>query len=361
MNDVYRMIKKAAQVEMPVLIMGESGTGKELVACEIAERSAAHKRPFVSLNTGILTRELVSSELFGHVKGSFTGAGERKIGRFEEADGGTLFLDEIGTMEDRVQVALLRVLESGVFRPVGAKRDLTANVRIIAATNIDLDEAVERGQFRPDLLHRLQVFRISLPPLREQRENIPMLIFHFLDVFREEFELPESEITQEAFEVLTHYHWPGNIRELKNVIAQAVVLADGKPIKTKHIPTRIIQRVAAAAGSLHDSAPTSTSTPAMQTVEAPATVEVDAFEDEEAAAPAGSSAAKGNGAFHADTTPRGNDDGVFIPVGTPLKEVERIFIAKTLSYCVNNKTKAAKTLGISRKTLYDKLQRQRSA
>ena len=359
MNDVYRMIKKAAQVEMPVLITGESGTGKELVACEIAERSATHKKPFVSLNTGILTRELVSSELFGHVKGSFTGAGERKIGRFEEADGGTLFLDEIGTMEDRVQVALLRVLESGIFRPVGAKRDLTANVRIIAATNIDLDDAVDRGEFRSDLLHRLQVFRISLPPLREQRENIPMLIFHFLDVFQEEFELPEPEITQEAFDVLATYRWPGNIRELKNVIAQAVVLADGKPIKTKHLPTRILQH-ATTPGSSREPAP-ATSTPVTQSAEAPVGIETDSYDEEDVAAPVNASASKGNGAFHGEGGPRANEDGVFIPVGTPLKEVERIFIAKTLSYCVNNKTKAAKTLGISRKTLYDKLQRQRSA
>ena len=236
---VYTLIERAAAVDVPVLICGETGTGKDLVANEIHRRSRRAAGPFVAINMGALSQEMIASELFGHTKGSFTGAIENKQGRFAEAEYGTLFLDEIGTMEDRTQLALLRVLESGVYRPMGATRDRTADVRIIAATNEDLDHAVEEGRFRADLLHRFQVIQIHLPPLRELADDIPKLAHHFLHEFNEEFGFALEGLTDEAARMLSAYPWPGNARELRNAVAQAGVMAERGLIDVEQLPERV--------------------------------------------------------------------------------------------------------------------------
>lgn len=330
MREVFGLIDKAVKVEVPVLIAGETGTGKELVAREVHARGARAAGPFVAVNTGALSHELVGSELFGHVKGSFTGAYENKKGRYEEANGGVLFLDEIATMEERVQVSLLRVLETGTFRPVGGKEDRHADVRLIAATNEDLASAAHAGRFREDLLHRLQVYRINLPPLRDHLEDLPMLIDHFVEVLRTEFKMSIDGVSEECRQAMCNYQWPGNVRELKNVLAQACVVCEAGTIEFVHLPQRLRREVDAAAilprrdyprpNGQHgqDAAPRRELTPV----------------------------------FHSPT-----QDGVFIPVGARLDEVQKAYVLKTLSYCSNNKTQAAKMLGVSRKTLYDKLAR----
>lgn len=331
-RQVYSLIRKAARVNIPVLIVGETGTGKELVAKEIHERSARADGPFVAVNTGALSSDLVASELFGHIRGSFTGALDNKVGRYEEADGGTLFLDEIATMEDRVQVALLRMLETGTYRPVGAKTDKSAQVRIIGATNENLWYAAKAGHFREDLLHRFEVIRIALPALREHIEDVPMLAQHFLEQFRAEFEFEIDGIREDAMALLMRYRWPGNVRELKNVIAEACVMAEAGPITPRHIPRRI------SAPSENDTAKHFAPEPLGN---------VDAVEER-----------AGNGSAAAPmAAPDEAEDGIFVRVGSPLEEVQKAYVLKTLAHCSNNKTLAARILGLSRKTLYDKLAR----
>lgn len=320
MQRVFGMIEKAARYDIPVLIVGETGTGKELVAREIHTRSHRSAGPFVAVNTGALNNELIASELFGHNKGSFTGAIANKKGHYEEADGGTLFLDEVATMEERMQVALLRILETGAFRPIGAKRDRTADVRLIAATNEELERAVTAGRFRDDLLHRFQVFRINLPPLRDHIEDIPALVCHFLGTCRMEFDFDVTEVDDETIGCLRAYDWPGNVRELKNVIAQACLMAEDGRLAPEHLPPRIA-RCARSAGA--DQARVSDEPPT-------------------------------DGAPHAANA---DPDGVFVPMGLSLDDVQKTYILRTLTRCANNKTQAAKVLGVSRKTLYDKLVR----
>lgn len=323
MQSVYEMIEKSARVNVPVLVVGETGTGKELVAQEIHDRSERCEGQFVPVNMGSLPEQLISSELFGHVKGAFTGASNAKEGRFAEATEGTLFLDEIGTMDEIAQVSLLRVLESRRFRKVGGKMDQETNVRIIAATNEDPIDLIEKGHFRQDLFQRLQVLRIDLPPLRKRRGDIRILAEFFLQKVRDEFHLTTSGFLPKTLEVLNHYEWSGNVRELKNSVAQSAVMAGVGPIEPQHLPTRILDSPSVQELSeeiLHklEQAPTSCSsqTGDIETIDL---------------------------------------KGMFLPLGMSLEEVEKLFILKTLEKCENNKSKAARELGISRKALYDKL------
>jgi formate hydrogenlyase transcriptional activator len=224
---ILRQVEQVAPTDTSVLILGETGTGKELIARAIHNRSARRDRPLVKVNCAAISAGLVESELFGHVKGAFTGALERRVGRFELADRGTIFLDEIGELPLETQVKLLRVLQEQEFEPVGSSRTVRVNVRVIAATNRDLPEAIRAGRFRTDLFYRLNVFPIEVPPLRGRRSDIPQLVTFFLSGFVKKFGKRIGSVSPETMDRLTSYAWPGNIRELQNIVERAVVLCEG--------------------------------------------------------------------------------------------------------------------------------------
>ncbi|MDX1482597.1 MAG: nitrogen regulation protein NR(I) [Woeseiaceae bacterium] len=236
MQEVFRSIGRLARSSMTVLITGESGTGKELVARALHQHSPRASRPFVALNTSAIAAELLESELFGHEKGAFTGADARRIGRFEQADGGTLFLDEIGDMSPALQTRLLRVLAESEFYRVGGQTSVTVDVRVIAATNQDLATAVRVGRFREDLYHRLNVIRIDTPPLRERREDIAMLLDHYLAESARELDVPAKTLSPAALDILSAYAWPGNVRQLVNATRRLTVTAPGRVITADDIP-----------------------------------------------------------------------------------------------------------------------------
>jgi two-component system nitrogen regulation response regulator NtrX len=219
-----------------VLIYGESGTGKELVAHAIHALSTRAAEPFVEVNCAAIPEELIESELFGHIKGSFTSAHEDKIGKFQKADGGTLFLDEVGDMSLRTQAKVLRSLEEQRFEPVGGPGSVQVDVRVVAATNKNLEEEIERGNFREDLFYRLNVIPFAVPPLRDRREDIPLLADFFLREFTTAYGRKPKELTPEAYRVLGEYHWPGNVRELKNLIERIVILNPQVRVDARHIP-----------------------------------------------------------------------------------------------------------------------------
>ena len=228
---VLRQVEQVAATDSTVLVLGETGTGKELIARAVHSRSARRDRPLVKVNCSAISAGLVESELFGHVKGAFTGALDRRIGRFELADGGTIFLDEVGDLPLETQVKLLRVLQEREFEPVGSSRTLKVNVRVIAATNRNLEEAVASGRFRADLFYRLNVFPVRVPPLRDRRGDIPQLVMFFLARFAKEFGKPVEVVSQPTMERLVAYDWPGNIRELQNIIERAAVLSSGRVLE----------------------------------------------------------------------------------------------------------------------------------
>jgi two-component system nitrogen regulation response regulator GlnG len=230
MQEVFRSIGRLARSSMTVLITGESGTGKELVARALHQHSPRAGRPFVALNTSAIASELLESELFGHERGAFTGADARRIGRFEQADGGTLFLDEIGDMSPGLQTRLLRVLAESEFFRVGGQTSITVDVRVIAATNQDLARAVRDGRFRDDLFHRLNVMRINTPPLRHRRQDISLLLTHYLAEAARELDAPPKTLSGEALEILEAYDWPGNVRQLVNAARRLTVTAPGRVI-----------------------------------------------------------------------------------------------------------------------------------
>lgn len=238
-REIYELLPEIAKTKSTVLIEGESGTGKELLAHAIHQLSPRGDKPFIRVNCGALAEGILESELFGHVKGAFTGAIANKIGRFELADGGTIFLDEIGDISPALQVKLLRVLQEEEFERVGDTQRIKVDVRVIAATHKDLIQAIRQGEFRPDLYYRLRVMPIQLPPLRERREDIPLLINHFLNKFNREFGRKVNQISTEAMEVLLNYPYPGNIRELENIIEHAMVLCTGPTIQIEHLPMDI--------------------------------------------------------------------------------------------------------------------------
>jgi len=227
MQALFRRIERVAPIDVPVLIIGESGTGKELAARAIQRLSRRSGRRFEIVNCGALTRELLLSELFGHERGAFTGAVMRKEGLLAVADGGTLFLDEVGDLPLDAQVMLLRFLQSGELRPVGSTETRRVNVRLIAATHRDLEAAVERGTFREDLYYRLRRVVLEVPPLRARREDIQLLVEHFLVQLNERYELSVRGATREALRLLEHYPWRGNVRQLEAVLEQAMIFASG--------------------------------------------------------------------------------------------------------------------------------------
>jgi DNA-binding NtrC family response regulator len=297
MRKIYRIIEQAAPTSASVLISGESGTGKELVAQTIHQLSPRVAAPFIAINCAAIPETLLESEIFGHEKGAFTGATERRQGCFELADHGTLFLDEIAEMMPATQVKLLRVLQERNFRRLGGRQEQTVDVRVIAATNHDPAEAVRTGKLREDLFYRLNVFVVTLPPLRERREDLPLLIQSFLSEFNARNGKTVAAVGHDAMRHLDSYQWPGNVRELRNVIERATILADGEFIETKHLPVGLAQVIEAAAPALS------------------------------------------------------------LAPGTTVEEAERRLIQMTLEHTRDNKTRAAEVLGISLKTLHNKLNR----
>jgi DNA-binding NtrC family response regulator len=239
MKRVFQLVDRLTSVSTSVLIRGENGTGKELVARAIHYNSPRKNGPFVAVNCAAIPENLIESELFGHEKGSFTGADSRKIGRFQYAAGGTLFLDEIGDTSPATQVKLLRVLQDHSFTPVGSNREVKADVRVIAATNQDLEGAIRSGKFREDLYYRLAVMPLFLPPLRERKEDIPALVQHFIDKFNESHGKHILGATAEAMQILESFHWPGNIRELENTIEHAFVVENSDRITHFSLPDYI--------------------------------------------------------------------------------------------------------------------------
>ena len=301
-----------ADTQTSVLIQGESGTGKELLANLIHFNSGREDQPYVKLNCGAIPETLLESELFGHEKGAFTDARARREGRFEEADGGTLFLDEVGEMSLAAQVRLLRVLQDGEFSRVGGSDVVKADVRIIAASNVDLEQAVEEGTFRRDLFYRLSVFPIRLPSLRERREDIHPLVIHFLEHYKQRTSRFVSGISKEALRALVTYNWPGNVRELENAIERAVIIAAGRQIELEDLPTAI--------GNI------SAEREAMARAE------------------------------RAQAASEGRSSRIEIDVPSSMDEIERRVIEATLDYTSGDKTRAAKLLSIGRKTIYRKLE-----
>jgi DNA-binding NtrC family response regulator len=306
MQEIYEIIEHVAQTDATVMIYGESGTGKELVARAIHYSGKRKEKPFIAVSCSAFPETLLESELFGYERGAFTGAYARKPGRFELADGGTLFLDEVGEIKPEIQVKLLRVLQDKAFERLGGKETIKVDVRIIAATNKDLEKEVAMGRFREDLYYRLNVIPIYLPPLRERKEDIPLLAEHFLRIYSEKNGKSIKRISPEAMEALMNYSWPGNVRELENVIERMVVLGTGDEITASQLPERIrnpnIANISTNLGML----------------EIP-------------------------------------DEGI------SLEDVEKMLIAKALAKANGNKSKAAKLLGITRRTLQYRLRKHRLA
>jgi len=239
MHDVYGAIKMVARSDASVLVLGESGTGKELVAKAIHRLSPRSKKRFIDINCGAIPRELLENELFGHERGAYTGADQQYIGSCERADGGTLFLDEISEMDPSLQVKLLRFLQERSFTRVGGVDPIEVNVRVVAATNRDLEKEVRAGNFREDLYYRLHVVPILLPPLRDREEDISILAAHFLEKYASKYERVFHDFTNEALNALSSYSWPGNVRELENIIERVVVLHDDASVKLEHLPAHV--------------------------------------------------------------------------------------------------------------------------
>jgi DNA-binding NtrC family response regulator len=299
MQEIFRLIEMVAPSTASVLITGASGTGKELVARTVHELSPRRNKPFVPINCAAIPETLIESEIFGHEKGAFTGALERRTGCFELAEGGTLLLDEIGEMPVATQAKLLRVLEDRKLRRLGSKVETTVDVRVLAATNKVPDEAVARGELRNDLYYRLNVFNIHMPPLREHKEDVPELVQALLGEMNAKHGRKVAGVSEAVLNQFHNHSWPGNVRELRNTLERAVIVCDGGVVETKHLPPGFGQV------TLRSSA-----------------------ED---------------------------PDAVRLGVGTTVEEAEKLLILKTLEATGNNKTRAAEILGISLKTLHNKL------
>jgi len=249
-TEVYDLAMRVTGVDTPLLVLGESGSGKELLARSVHSHSPRSQAPFLALNCAALTESLLESQLFGHIKGAFTGALQNRQGLLAAAEGGTLFLDEIGELSAALQAKLLRVLQQGEYLPVGSTRTLQADVRFIAATNKDLEAEVAAGHFREDLFYRLNVISLELPPLRQRREDIDPLIEHFLDKMARRLNQPPKQVSPEVRQVLAAYDWPGNVRELENVIERGVVLARGETLTLDLLPGKLRPAEPASVGDL---------------------------------------------------------------------------------------------------------------
>lgn len=299
MQEIFRLVEMVAPSTASVLVTGESGTGKELVARNIHQQSPRKDKPFVAINCAAIPETLIESEIFGHEKGAFTGALERRVGCFELAEGGTILLDEIGEMPIGTQAKLLRVLEDRKLRRLGSKSETSVDVRVIAATNKTPEEAVAKGELRNDLYYRLNVFSIHMPPLREHKEDLPDLVKSLIADIDEKHGRNVAMISEAVMNVFGSYSWPGNVRELRNVLERAIIVCESSVIETRHLPPGFGQV-----------------TPKPPVLEA---------------------------------------NAVRLGVGTTVGEAERLLIIKTLESTNNNKTKAAEILGISLKTLHNKL------
>jgi DNA-binding NtrC family response regulator len=300
MQSVYALIRQVAPSSVPVFVSGESGTGKELVARAIHRLSTRAAGPFVAINCAALPETLIESELFGYEKGAFTGASDRRAGCFEEAQGGTLLLDEIGEMPIGTQAKLLRVLEDSRVRRLGGQREIRVDVRVIAVTNRAPEEAIAQQRLREDLYYRLNVFSLRLPPLRDRTQDIPAIVEALIINLNKKHDCRIADVHPEVLDRLRTYSWPGNVRELRNVIERAVIVAGDGTILPKHLPISLKTR----------------------SIEPP---------------------------------PSEQDDAVRIPIGASLSEVERICIQRTLKHTSGNKRRAAKLLGISVRTLHNRL------
>ena len=239
MREVFDLVQKVADCDSTILLNGETGTGKGMVARAIHQKSKRRNKPFISINCGAIPENLLESELFGHVRGAFTGATSSKQGKFELADSGTIFLDEIGDMSADLQVKVLKVLEEGEFEQVGGAKTIKVDVRIVAATHRDLSEEVQKGNFREDLYYRLYVIPVMLPSLRERRSDIPFLISHFLEQFNQKNNRSVHEISEEVLDMMMNHSWPGNVRELKNMMERLVVLKGSGEISARDLPSEI--------------------------------------------------------------------------------------------------------------------------
>lgn len=295
MREVYNLIKNIAPSSASVLITGESGTGKELVARTIHKLSPRNEKPFIAVNSSAIPETLIESEVFGHERGAFTGATDTRIGCFEMANHGTLFLDEIAEMPISLQPKLLRVLEDGRIRRLGGKQEISCDVRVIAATNRDPEEALQKGSLRDDLFYRLNVFTVHLPPLRDRKEDIPLLVQHFINELNQRHSLSVKAISQKTEEILLRYAWLGNVRELRNIIERAMIFCKGDIIEPSYLPPYYREPERSAASTIS------------------------------------------------------------IPLGKTLEEVEEIVIRKTIEMTGNNKAEAARVLGIDVKTIRNKL------
>ena len=250
MQEVFDTIQSVADTDVDVLIHGETGSGKELVARSVHGRSSRRECSFVPVDCGAIPENLLESEFFGHEKGAFTGAEARSLGLLEFADGGTFFLDEIAELPQQLQAKLLRALQERKFRRVGGKEEIEVDIRIVAATHRDLEQEVREGRFRQDLFYRVNVVKIEIPPLRDRPEDLPLLIEHFIGQFSESLSRGQTEISPEVTEILQRYPWPGNIRELQNVLKRALVMARGAPVELVHLPNEVVARIGEpAAGS----------------------------------------------------------------------------------------------------------------
>ena len=239
MQDVFRLVDRVADSDSTILINGETGTGKGMIAHALHKQSYRKDKPFVSINCGAIPENLLESELFGHIKGSFTGATANKVGKFEAANGGTIFLDEIGDMSQDLQVKILKVLEERCFEPVGGCKTVTVDVRIVAATHRDLEEEVQKGNFREDLFYRLYVIPIKLPPLRERRSDIPHLLSHFMNRLNQRIKTNVRSVSKEVLNVLMQHDWQGNVRELSNLIERLVVIKGDGEIELNDLPPKL--------------------------------------------------------------------------------------------------------------------------
>ena len=312
MQEIFSLLQQAGPSKACVLVTGESGTGKELVARTVHALSPRRQGPFIAINCAALPETLIESELFGHEKGSFTGASERRAGCFEVAQHGTLLLDEIGEMPMATQAKLLRILEDSRVRRLGGKTEFEVDVRVVAATNKVPEEAVRGGHLREDLFYRLNVFHVHLPPLRERKEDLQAIAETLIGDLNRKHECRVSDLSPAVFEALGRHNWPGNVRELRNVLERAVILAGEGTVELKHLPSSFHTR------------------PTIMPIAVPET------SDQTSAADA-------------------NDTSIRFQVGTTVEEAEKGLILRTLEHTRNNKTRAADILGISLKTLHNKL------
>ncbi|HEX5040729.1 MAG TPA: sigma-54 dependent transcriptional regulator [Candidatus Limnocylindria bacterium] len=331
MLEVFKLIGKVASSDATVLITGESGTGKELVAEALHRSSKRNPHPLVKVSCAALPETLLETELFGHEKGSFTGAMTMRKGRFETANKGTIFLDEIGEMTLATQTKLLRILQEREFERIGSNLPIKIDIRVITATNRDLEEEVEGGRFREDLYYRLNVIHIHMPPLRERKEDIPLLVEHFLVKYRYEPSSIPTTITEDALQRLVDHDWPGNVRELENAVERAVVLSRGNPITVEHLPFTKGPKGGRALKQRREK---------LEADEARLSDRRDELESDEADAVAGT--ANGNGASGAAFKDR-------------VAALEKQLIKEALDRAGGNRTKAAEELGIYRRLLYAKI------